>query len=385
LQSLAGKRIADSLPCPVVHFDHEIGEDIKSEQVLRGNFSRPIIVRQINICYGRKPCELDGKTIINCLLTETRVLNPRVVSMELHQIRYFLSLSKTLNFTRAADECNVSQPALSRAISQLEGELGAELFRRERSLTHMTDFGQSILPELRNCYEASLNAKVIAREFLREGQAPLNLALSRTIEMDLLSPLLGELATAFPRIEIKISRGPSREVGEKLRNGEAEIGISGPLGDNWERLEARKIYEQHFGLLLNNDHRLSKRNAIELADLKVERLLSRPHCTLSEMLVARLKELGGQNITKHEVPSIDDLPGLVQANFGVGIWPVARKVPENLLINQVHGIDMSRWIHVHTVFGRRLSVGASTLIGLLRARDWPAPVPPAHWSGELVH
>jgi DNA-binding transcriptional LysR family regulator len=305
--------------------------------------------------------------------------------MELHQIRYFLSLSKTLNFTRAADECNVSQPALSRAISQLEGELGAELFRRERSLTHMTDFGQSILPELRNCYEASLSAKAIAREFLREGQAPLNLALSRTIEMDLLSPLLGELATAFPRIEIKISRGPSREVGEKLRNGEAEIGISGPLGDNWERLEARKIYEQHFGLLLNNEHRLSKHNAIELADLKVERLLSRPHCTLSEMLVARLKELGGQNITKHEVPSIDDLPGLVQANFGVGIWPVARKLPENLLINQVHGIDMSRWIHVHTVFGRRLSVGASTLIGLLRARDWPAQVPPAHWSGELVH
>ena len=74
-----------------------------------------------------------------------------------------------------------------------------------------------------------MNAKVIAREFLKEGQAPLNLALSRTIEMDFLSPMLGELAAAFPRIEIKISRGPPHEVGEKLKNGEAEIGISGPL------------------------------------------------------------------------------------------------------------------------------------------------------------
>ena len=52
-------------------------------------------------------------------------------TMELHQIRYFLALSKTLNFTRAAEEFNVSQPALSRAISQLEAELGGELFRRE--------------------------------------------------------------------------------------------------------------------------------------------------------------------------------------------------------------------------------------------------------------
>lgn len=66
--------------------------------------------------------------------------------MEFHQIRYFLALSKSLNFTRAAEECNVSQPALSRAISQLEAELGGELFRRERNLTHITDFGQAVLP-----------------------------------------------------------------------------------------------------------------------------------------------------------------------------------------------------------------------------------------------
>lgn len=305
--------------------------------------------------------------------------------MELHQIRYFLSLSKTLNFTRAAEECNVSQPALSRAISQLEGELGAELFRRERSLTHLTDFGQTILPELRKCYEASLNAKVIAREFLKEGQAPLNLALSRTIEMDFLSPMLGELAAAFPRIEIKISRGPPHEVGERLKNGEAEIGISGPLGDDWVRLEAKKLFEQHFGMLLSRDHRLSGRNGIELADLKDERLLSRPYCTLSEMLVTRLKKLGAQNISKHEVPSMDDLPGLVQAHFGVGIWPVARRLTGDLLVNRVHGVDMSRWIHVHTVFGRRLSVGASTFIGLLRTRDWSMSMPPEQLSTEPVH
>src|SRR5436305_4885317 len=102
----------------------------------------------------------------HCAIVAARLGGP---TMEMQQIRYFLALSKTLNFTRAAEECNVSQPALSRAISQLEAELGGELFRRERSLTHMTEFGQTLRLELQRCYEASLNAKAMARDYLKEG------------------------------------------------------------------------------------------------------------------------------------------------------------------------------------------------------------------------
>jgi hypothetical protein len=119
--------------------------------------------------------------------------------------------------------------------------------------------------------------------------------------------------------------------------------------------------------------------------LKDERLLSRPHCALSELLVAKLRELGAQNIKKHEVPSMEDMPGLVQAKFGVGIWPLTRKVSENLAAREVSDVDMRRWVHVHTVFGRRLTAGASTLIGLLRAKDWSSLVPGAQKCGELVH
>ena len=52
--------------------------------------------------------------------------------MELHQVRYFLAVARALNFSRAAEECNVTQPSLTRAIRQLEDELGGNLFRRER-------------------------------------------------------------------------------------------------------------------------------------------------------------------------------------------------------------------------------------------------------------
>jgi DNA-binding transcriptional LysR family regulator len=68
--------------------------------------------------------------------------------MELFQVRYFLALSKTLNFTRAAEACNVTQPALTRAIQRLEEELGGALLYRERSLTQLTELGKVILPHL---------------------------------------------------------------------------------------------------------------------------------------------------------------------------------------------------------------------------------------------
>ena len=241
--------------------------------------------------------------------TTGRLPPRRKYQTELHRIRYFIALSKTLNFTRAAEDCNVSQPALSRAISQLEGELGGDLFRRERSLTHMTEFGQTLLGELSKYYESSQNAKTIARAFLKGGHAPLNIALPHSVEMDILSPMLGELMKAFPRIEIRITRAPPHEIGEMLKGGGAE---------------------------------------------------------------KKLEELGAHKVARHEVPTIDDLPGLVQSHFGVGIWPVARRIGNSLVISKVHGVEMSRWINLHTVFGRRLAAGAATLVGLLRSRDWPA-------------
>ena len=62
--------------------------------------------------------------------------------MEMHQVRYFVALCETLNFTRAAEKCNVTQPSLTRAIKLLEDELGGPLFNRERNQTHLTELGQ---------------------------------------------------------------------------------------------------------------------------------------------------------------------------------------------------------------------------------------------------
>ena len=88
--------------------------------------------------------------------------------MEMHQVRYFLAVARTLNFTRAADECNVTQPSLTRAIKQLEAELGGDLFRRERP-TQLTELGQRMHPLLKQCYDAAVGARLARQAAGRVG------------------------------------------------------------------------------------------------------------------------------------------------------------------------------------------------------------------------
>src|SRR5690348_12132600 len=100
--------------------------------------------------------------------------------MEMHQIRYFLAVAEELNFTRASEKCNVSQPSLSRAVKLLEEELGGPLFHRERSRTHLTELGRMVQPHLATVYEQSRAVKQLSREFA-DNKMPLRLGIMSTI------------------------------------------------------------------------------------------------------------------------------------------------------------------------------------------------------------
>src|SRR5207245_5444904 len=101
--------------------------------------------------------------------------------MEMQQIRYFLALSRTLNFTRAAEECNVSQPALTRAVQALEAELGGQLIRRERAQSHLTELGRRMLPLMQQCYDAAVSAKSLAKGVQRIEVALLTVAMGDSV------------------------------------------------------------------------------------------------------------------------------------------------------------------------------------------------------------
>ena len=194
--------------------------------------------------------------------------------MEMHQVRYFLAVARTLNFTKAADECHVAQPSLSRAIKKLEEELGGDLFRRERSLSHLTELGRTMLPVLSQCYDSAETAKSIATSLKKGGASvPLRLALSHTINMQLLLGARTEVVKAYSGLAIHFDRGTAREVEERLKNGDVELGVACPLADAWDRLESsgtvpgelRSCGSERQSTCLADRHRATPANRTALA------------------------------------------------------------------------------------------------------------------------
>ena len=292
--------------------------------------------------------------------------------MEMHQVRYFLALSRTLNFTRAAEECHVAQPSLTRAITQLEDELGAELFRRERNLTHLSEFGQRMLPMLQQCYDSAASAKALASSLKKGAVAPLSIAISTAVDLALLVPDLTELMRAFKGLELRFLRGGREQILEWLKKGEADIAIAGPLGEAWERLDTWPLFTERFLLAVSAEHPLAERKSVDLADLVQERLLLRTYCELVQEFTDLLASRQVLPAICHKMGAEPDLITLIESNLGVGMLPDSAPRSDRIRVIPVEGIDMKRTIYLYGVAGRQRSAAASALIKLMRAGDWSA-------------
>ena len=290
--------------------------------------------------------------------------------MEMHQIRYFLATSRTLNFTRAAEECNVAQPSLTRAVKLLEDELGGELFRRERNLTHLTELGHRMLPLLQQCYESANSAKSLATSLKSGAVAPLSIALSRTIGMSLLVPHLTELIGSFKGLELSFVRGTRDEVGEALKKGDSEIAIAGPLGTDWSRFDAWPLFSEDFVLMLSRGHPLATRNTIDVEQVKGERFLVRSYCEQADDLAQALSARGLAGLKGHVVASETDLATLLAANAGIAIGPRSTAHAAGAHAVPVGGLEVKRTVSAYAVAGRPRSQAATALLKLLRAADW---------------
>ena len=145
--------------------------------------------------------------------------------MEMHQVRYFLALCEELNFTRAAERWHVAQPSLTRAIKQLEEELGGALFHRERANTHLTELGRTLKPYLEQVFGRAEQAKREAQEFVRLQKTPLRLGLMCTIAPTYLLDLVAAVRTRHPGIELQIIDAAAAQLQERLIAGGLDVAI----------------------------------------------------------------------------------------------------------------------------------------------------------------
>jgi DNA-binding transcriptional LysR family regulator len=290
--------------------------------------------------------------------------------MEMHQVRYFLAVARALNFTRAAEECHVAQPSLTRAIRQLEGELGGDLFRRERPQAQLTELGQRMLPLLKQCYDSAISARSLASAIKKGEVGALRLAVSSAIDPSLVTHHVVELSKLFEGLELKLVRGTGGQVLEYLKKGEVELAIAARIDDEWERLDSWALFTEDLQLFVNSMHAFANQASIALDDLHAERLMVRTYCETTPTLLDLLRARDFDVTRFHEVSTDVDLISLLEAGLGVALVPRSTQSPPSLMRIGVTDMDVRRTIYLYGVAGRQRTTVAAAMMKMLRAYDW---------------
>lgn len=293
--------------------------------------------------------------------------------MEMHQVRYFLAAARLLNFTRAAIECHVSQPSLTKAIQKLEEEFGAPLFRRERARTHLTELGKAMLPHLERSFEAAQAAKQLARGIGRAEIAPLALGVARTVEHAALERVLAELGGSLAGLELALSSGSSRELIELAMAGTLDLVIVEMPDEAPERLDCWPLFVDTWCVVTRSDHRFAAAPPAAPAVLEEETWID-----LAGDGCAALARIAGKADAaidvRHQAQGAAQMRQMVLAGLGCGWMPRSLVSPPLETVNLAFGQTDSPVV-LASVAGRRRSVAADAFLRAARTQDWDLAAP----------
>lgn len=291
--------------------------------------------------------------------------------MEMHQVRYAVTLARTLNFTRAAEQCNVSQPSLTRAIQKLEDEFGGPLFLRERSLTNLTELGRVMLPHLERTLQAAEAAKTQAIEFRRKDNPKLNLGLAQGLSIGPIAGAIGELARKLAGFSLNVVDSMQKNLVDLLMRGELEVAVIEHEGDLPDRLDSWVISREGFVALMRPDHPMASLNQITLERLRHEALILQKGSSLIAMTEGEPAK-GAALPLRHVCADLGQAKELARAGLGVAIVPDGTYCEPDLVLKSVADLHSVREVSLTSVCGRRHSMAVSLLIRLVRAHGLAA-------------
>jgi DNA-binding transcriptional LysR family regulator len=283
--------------------------------------------------------------------------------MEMHQVRYFLAVAEELNFTRAAERCNVSQPSLTRAVKTLEDELGGPLFNRERRHTHLTELGLMVLPHLRDIHGKAAAARRQANDFVKLKRAVLKLGLMCTIAPVNLLELVRAVRQRNPGVELQLSDSTAAELCDRLLKGELEVALCcHPESEQDERLHKVPLFRERFVIVVGPDHRLARQNAVRVRDLDGEDYLDRVHCEYAQQADRIFKDQGVKDRTVFRSDRDDWIIAMAAAGMGYAFMPEQCAQHPDVVSRPLIEPEIWREISLVTVRGRKHSVAVGVLV-----------------------
>jgi len=265
--------------------------------------------------------------------------------MELRHLRYFQAVGEALNFTRAAAQLRVAQPALSRQVRDLEDEIGVDLMKRSPRGVTLTAEGKLFLKEVRELLKRADESVEKVRALARGEYGELHVGYAPSPTIEILPPALAAFQKAVPGVQVLLHDMSSDEITDGLRSGAIQLAVT-PLesGGHMTGIEFESLRTYPICLALAAGHPLARLKSIPL-----EKLASEPLITLNRKnypgAYSRLEQLfqplGVRPRIALEVDSSSSLVAAIESQRGVGLAiPVLKLVTgKRLVYRPLAGVD----------------------------------------------
>jgi len=244
------------------------------------------------------------------------------ILMTIAQLKYLLAVAKHLNFTKASQECHVTQPTLSMQIQKLEDELGVLIFDRNKKPIKITEIGQKIIEQAKTIVNESARINDLVQQEKGYIGGEYKLGIIPTMVSTVLPMFLKSFINKYPEVSIEIIEIPTEQMIEALLEGKLDAGIAAtPLEE--QKIVEKPLYYEPFVGFIPETHRLFQKKLLEEQDLDVKDilLLDEGHCFRDNILnICRMTDTEPKQFDL-KIGNFDALIKLAKDGMGMTLLP----------------------------------------------------------------
>ena len=282
--------------------------------------------------------------------------------MELRHLTYFVAVAQKLNFSRAADELHVAQPAISQQIRVLENELGVQLFDRAGKRVSLTRAGEVLLPHAHHILAEVETARNEVRDLSQLNRGTASLGAPPTVSSHLLPGRLTRFRRRYPGLEVTLREAGTESLIQMVEDSQLDLAIV--VSDDLPPVvEAAPMMEEKYVLAVGLLHSLSKQSAVRLADLSGEAFILFPEgYKLREVTLTACKRAGFEPKVALDGGAMQSALEFVAAGLGVALVPqLALEGAEGIRGLTISDQDLHRQLGLVWRRDRYLSAAAQAL------------------------
>jgi DNA-binding transcriptional LysR family regulator len=290
--------------------------------------------------------------------------------MDVRDLQIFLSVSKHLNYTRAGEEINLSQPSVSVRIHQLESELRVKLFEQLGKKVVLTDAGQLLVPYANRVIAAVDDAHHAVDELQGLERGSLRIGASTTPGMYLVPQVVARFKRSHPKIDIHLRIKDTREVEDGVLNNEFDFGfVGGHLAA--AEVSAHAWLTDELLLVVSPDHRLRNKKTVRKQDLEGESFIVRESGSATRAtIVTQLQQANFELETVIEMENPESIKKAVQSGLGIAFiskFAIATELKaKTLTAIRVRNLTINRELKIVHRKDKHLSRAAVAFIEMAR-------------------